>query len=99
MKKRDLIVSCPDCGSQLRIDRETGAVLAHGEGSAPKDLDEVQSRMEQRQKKKEDAFGAALQAEKGRKNELDALFKKASDAAAASKDEDPPENPLDERWR
>ena len=97
MSKKDLEIKCPDCGSRLRIDRETGAVIAHGAEEKPADLAEVKARMEGNTDRKRDAFGAALQAERGRKNELDALFKKASDKASTS--EEDPDNPLDDRWR
>jgi len=97
MSKKDLEIMCPDCGCRLRIDRESGKVIAHGGGEKPSDLAEVKARMEGNTQRKQDAFGAALKAEKGRKNELDALFKKASDKAATSEDE--PDNPLDDRWR
>ena len=98
MRKKDLEIHCPDCGSRLRIDPETGAVLAHGEDKAT-DLKEVQERIEVRESKRSDAFGAALDAERGRKKELDDLFKEAAEKAKDSDDEDAPDNPLDERWR
>ena len=100
MPKKDLEVKCPDCGSNLRLDRETGEVIAHGREERPKDLGEVAARLEQRQAAREDAFGAALEAEKGRAQELDDLFKKAADKAKkAPEDGDKPDNPLDDRWR
>jgi len=97
MSKKDLEIKCPDCGCRLRIDRETGAVIAHGPGEKPSDLLQVKAQMESNTARKRDAFGAALQAERGRKKELDDLFKKASDQAATH--EDKPDNPLDDRWR
>lgn len=98
MRKKDLEIHCPDCGSRLRIDRETGVILAHGEDKAS-DMEEVQARIEERENQRSDAFGAALDAERGRKKELDDLFKEASEKAKGSDDEDAPDNPLDERWR
>ncbi|MHC4379497.1 MAG: hypothetical protein ACYSU1_00200 [Planctomycetota bacterium] len=98
MRKKDLEIHCPDCGSRLRIDPETGAILAHGEDK-PTDLKEVQARIEAREGKRADAFGDALDAERGRGRELDDLFRKAAEKAKDSKDEDAPDNPLDERWR
>jgi|FLOH01.1.fsa_nt_gi hypothetical protein len=97
MSKKDLEIQCPDCGSRLRIDRETGAVIAHGVGAKPTDLAQVKAQMDGKKAHKRDAFGAAMEAERGRKNALDALFKKATDQAA-TKPEDP-ESPLDDRWR
>lgn len=98
MRKKDLEIHCPDCGSRLRIDPETGAILAHGAEKAT-DLEEVQSRIAAREGQRADAFGAALDAERGRKKELDDLFKEAAEKAKGSDDEEAPDNPLDERWR
>jgi len=81
----------------LRIDRETGAVIAHGVGVKPTDLVQVKTQMEGKKEQKRDAFGAAIEAERGRKSELDALFKKATDQAATQSED--PESPLDDRWR
>jgi len=98
MKKKDLELKCPDCGSHLRVDRETGQVIAHGPEERPTDLLDVVRGIEGRHQAKSDAFDAALDAEKGRKQELDDLFRKA---AEKSKDDDgdKPDNPLDDRWR
>jgi hypothetical protein len=98
MSKKDLEIKCPDCGSRLRIDRETGAIIAHGPEEKPSDLADVKAKMEGKTQAKRDAFGAALNAERGRKNALDALFKDASKKASKD-DEDKPDNPLDDRWR
>lgn len=98
MRKKDLEIHCPDCGSRLRIDRETGAILAHGEEKAS-DLGEIQARISAREDRQADAFGAALDAEKGRKKELDDLFKKAAEKTKDNDDGSNPDNPLDDRWR
>ncbi|MDP7062235.1 MAG: hypothetical protein QF489_04795 [Planctomycetota bacterium] len=98
MSKKDLEIKCPDCGSRLRIDRETGGIIAHGREDKAKDLADVKARMEGKTQAKRDAFGAALKAERGRKNELDSLFKDAAEKASKNEEEEP-DNPLDERWR
>lgn len=98
MRKKDLEIHCPDCGSRLRIDPETGAILAHGEDKAT-DLKDVQARIEERESKQSDVFGAALDAERGRGRELDDLFRKAAEKAKDSESDEAPDNPLDERWR
>jgi hypothetical protein len=97
LKKKDLEIRCPDCGSRLRIDRETGAVIAHGKDEKAADFADVQARMAAKKQRKVDAFGDALKAERGRKTELDDLFRKASEKASAN--EEDPDNPLDDRWR
>ena len=98
MRKKDLEIHCPDCGSRLRIDPESGEILAHGADKAV-DLDEVQARLVRREKGREDAFGAALDAERVRRKELDDLFRKAAEKTRKSGTDAPPDNPMDERWR
>ncbi len=100
MKKKDLELKCPDCGSRLRVDCETGEVIAHGQEEKPDDLLDVARRLEGRHEAKSNAFDDALSAEKSRKQDLDDLFKKASDKNRDSDDDDEKvDNPLDDRWR
>ena len=63
--KKDLYVRCPDCDVEMRIDRETGAIISHGKKDQSSGIN----------------FGDALAAEKKRKNELDDLFKEAFEKA------------------
>jgi GrpB-like predicted nucleotidyltransferase (UPF0157 family) len=79
--KKDLYVRCPDCDVEMRIDRETGAIISHGKKDQSSGIN----------------FGDALAAEKKRKNELDDLFKEASEKA-----QDKPDLPDDlnsDKWR
>jgi hypothetical protein len=55
--------------------------------------------MEAREKKSQEAFGAAMHAERDRKKELDDLFKKASDKTKGDPGEDRPDSSKDDRWR
>lgn len=111
------ILTCPCCGGELLYDPESGslAVLtppsdagaaAHAQGAedrspGPSSLEEVQERMAAREKSRKDAFGDALQAERGRKNELDDLFRKANEKIEDVGDDGDgkPANPLDDKWR
>lgn len=99
MPGKDLEIRCPDCGTRIRLDRETGVVIAHGPGEKPKDLSEAARRHEERQGDREGAFRAAMDAEKGRKAELDDLFKKAADKASKSDPKARPDGDNDDRWR
>ncbi|HIA38584.1 MAG TPA: hypothetical protein EYN86_03630 [Planctomycetes bacterium] len=73
--KKDLYVRCPDCDVEMRIDRETGAIISHG--------------------KKDQSSG--INAEKKRKNELDDLFKEASEKAQEKPDL--PDDLNNDKWR
>ena len=81
------------------VDSETGAVISHSQEPKPDDLLDVVRRLDGRQQAKADAFEAALDAEKGRENELDDLFKKAAEKNKDPEDGEKPDNPLDDRWR
>ncbi len=93
-----LRVPCPCCGRILVVDSATGEVLDHrapGEGVA--DLDEAARRHAERQAKKRDAFGAAMEAERRRKEELEERFRRA--AKRARDEGESGERPDEDRWR
>lgn len=99
MQAKDLEIRCPDCGTRIRIDAASGKVIAHGPGERPKDLGEAAQRHAEKKASRDDAFGNAMNAERGRKQQLEDLFRKAADKA---KDADPDEQPdrgNDDRWR
>lgn len=99
MPSKDLEIRCPDCGSRIRLDPATGAILGHGPGERPKDLGEAARRHEEKRGGRENAFRAAMDAERGRKAELDDLFRKAADKAAKADPEQRPERGNEDRWR
>ena len=99
MTGQDLEIRCPDCGSRIRLDPRTGAVIAHGPGERPQDLGEAARQHQERQGSKDEAFRAAMNAERERKKQLDELFRKAADKARQGGDETPPDRPQDDRWR
>jgi hypothetical protein len=99
MPARDLEIRCPECGVRIRVDAATGQVIAHGPGERPKDLDEAAARHQERKSGLGEAFGAALEAERGRKQELDDLFRRAAEKAAESDPEEGPEREDGDKWR
>lgn len=99
MRLKDLEIRCPECGVRIRVDAATGQVIAHGPGDRPKDLGEATRQHEQRKSGQADAFGAAMDAESRRKEELEDLFRKAADKAKAIDPEEPPERGNEDRWR
>ena len=99
MAGKDLELRCPDCGARLRVDARTGQVVAHSRDEKPQDLGEAARQSEAKGAAKEEAFRAAMQAERSRKQELEDLFRKAADKAKQDDGEKKPDRPLDDRWR
>lgn len=99
MRAKDLEIRCPDCGTRIRVEAETGKVIAHGPGERPKDLGEAARRHEEKKAGRDDAFGAAMGAERRRKEELEDLFRKAADKAKDADPEQEPDRGNDDRWR
>lgn len=99
MPRRDLEIRCPDCGTRIRLDPETGTVIAHGPGEKPSDFGEAAQRHAAKASGRDDAFRAAMDAEKDRKAQLEDLFKQASDKAAKSDPKEKPDRGNDDRWR
>ena len=92
-------VNCPDCGSQLTIDAETGAVLAHKKPKAPpaggKDLDSLFADMAAERSRADDVFEREKAALKDRERLLDEKFRQAWKRAEEEPDEGKPLRPFD----
>jgi hypothetical protein len=75
-----LLIQCPDCGSTLKVDGRTGAVLAH-EPPAHKDklasLEEAAKEIQRRRARAEDLFEATVEREKHKSEILEKTFKEA----------------------
>ena len=75
-----LFVQCPDCGSTLKVDVKTGAVLSH-EPAARKDklasLEEAAKEIQRRKARAEDLFAATVEREKHKSEILEKTFKEA----------------------
>jgi hypothetical protein len=99
MAGKDLEIRCPECGLRIRLDPRTGAVIAHSRDERPRDLGEAARQHEDRKSAKDEAFRSAMAAEKGRKQELDDLFRQAAEKAKQDDGEKRPDQPLDDRWR
>ena len=81
----------------MEADPRTGKVISHGKEKKLKDLADAASRVEKRKEEHQDAFSSGLEAEKRRGQELDDLFKKASEQV--DEDGDKPDNPMEDKWR
>ena len=81
-----VVVLCPDCGSTLKVDKETGAVLSH-EAAALKNklssLEEAARENVRRKERAEDLFAATVEREKNKASILDKTFKEALERAKA----------------
>jgi hypothetical protein len=75
-----LLIQCPDCGSTLKVDATTGAVLAH-EAPVRKDklasLEEAAKEIQRRKARAEDLFEATVEREKHKSEILEKTFKEA----------------------
>ena len=79
-----LLVLCPDCGSTLKVDPDTGAVLSHEPPASKNKLGsfEEASRENQRRKDRaEDLFAATVEREKHKSEILDKTFRQALEKA------------------
>ncbi len=81
-----LLVHCPDCGSTLKVEKETGAVLSH-ESAATKtklgSFEEAARENARRKERAEDLFAATVEREKNKSSILDKTFKEALERAKA----------------
>ncbi len=95
-------LECPCCGARLQVDPLRLEILGWEAppGGPPPDLEERLRAAAARGEEARDAFASALDAERRREEELDDLFQKARDRLRKRQGEDePPENPLDDKWR
>jgi hypothetical protein len=81
-----LLVHCPECGSALKVDAGTGAVLGH-EPAVNKDklasLEEAAREIQRRKARAEDLFEATVEREKHKSEILEKTFKQALEKARA----------------
>ncbi len=81
-----VLVHCPDCGSTLKVDPQTGAVLSH-ESAATKNklgsFEEAAKENARRKERAEDLFAATVEREKNKSSILDKTFKEALERAKA----------------
>jgi hypothetical protein len=79
-----LLVLCPDCGSTLKVDPDTGAVLSHEPASTKNKLSSFEEAAKENQRRKdraEDLFAATVEREKHKSEILDKTFRQALEKA------------------
>ena len=90
-----LDVTCPCCGSMLKVDPETGTVVWVDKKKEPaKDFDDLVSRVHSQKSLLDEKFARSVQQTKNQREILDKKFEEARKRAALNPDERPP-NPFD----
>jgi hypothetical protein len=81
-----VLVLCPDCGSTLKVDPDTGAVLSHESVTTKNKLGSLEEASRENQRRKdraEDLFAATVEREKNKAGILEKTFKEALERAKA----------------
>jgi hypothetical protein len=90
-----LDVTCPGCGSLLKVDPETGAVVWLDKKKEPaKDFDDLVSRVHSQKSLLDEKFARSVQQTRNQKEILDKKFEEAKKRADADPNKKPP-NPFD----
>ena len=79
-----LLVLCPDCGSTLKVELETGAVLSHEPAVSKTKLSSLEDAARENTRRKEraeDLFAATVEREKNKSAILDKTFREALEKA------------------
>ena len=89
MEKKEVQVDCPECGMRLLVDVRTGKILRSSRASEidetgktvvrEEDWDSARDRVQSRLSSAEDKFDSGLNREKNREQDLDDLFRRASE--------------------
>ncbi len=96
---RKLNLRCPDCGSELTVDAETGEVLFHKKPkSLPaegKDFDALLEGLKSERSRADEIFERERAALKDRDRLLEEKFREAMKRAEEEPDAGPPKRPFD----
>jgi hypothetical protein len=88
-------VECPCCGSLLKVDPETGAVVWADKKKAPvRDFDDLVNRVQTQRSLLDEKFARSVQQTRNQKDILEKKFEEARRRAAENPDERP-RNPFD----
>jgi hypothetical protein len=90
-----LDVTCPCCGSLLKVDPETGTVVWLDKKKEPaRDFDDLVSRVHSQKSLLDEKFARSVQQTRNQREILDKKFEEAKKRAALNPNERPP-NPFD----
>ncbi len=94
-----LTFTCPECGSDLTVDRATGTVLHHRparkERDAEKDFDALLAGLDESKARAEDVFAREVSAHEDRDRLMEEKFREAMRRAEEEPDDEPPLRPWD----
>ncbi len=94
-----LTVTCPECGSDLAVDRATGTVLHHQpakeESADEKDFDALFAGLDESKARAEDVFAREVSAYQDRDRLMEEKFREAMRRAEEEPDDEPPLRPWD----
>ncbi len=88
---KTLRVTCPDCGCDVEIDAQTGAVVAHRatEAAEKPDFDELLANLDKQKARTESLFEQEKKAHQDRERLLEEKFKAAKKRADEAPDDEP----------
>jgi hypothetical protein len=90
-----LDVTCPCCGSLLKVDPETGTVVWLDKKKEPaRDFDDLVNRVHSQKSLLDEKFARSVQQNRNQREILDKKFEEAKKRAALNPNERPP-NPFD----
>jgi hypothetical protein len=93
-----LEIQCPCCHSTLKVDADTGAVLAHKQPEKPpsiEDLAVAAANLKGEAAKREEVFQKSFTAEKNRESIMSKRFDELFKQAQADPDKRPPQRDID----
>lgn len=92
-----LNIRCPDCGSDLVVDKATGEVLFHKAAKQPvaggKDFDALFADLDASKERANEVFSREMEAYKDRDRLLEEKFKEAVEKAKDTPDDELPPRP------
>lgn len=94
-----LLVTCPDCGADIAIDRHTGAVVYHRsqvvKKTPEKDFDSLLAGIDDAKNRAQDVFQREVKALEDRDRLMEEKFREAMRRAEEDDDDTPPVRPWD----
>lgn len=92
-----LLVSCPECGCDLTVDKVTGQVLFHKPAPKPpaggQDFDRLLAGLDESKERAENVFRREVSALKDRDRLMEEKFREAMRRAGEEPDDEPPPRP------
>ncbi len=91
-------VTCPHCGSSLRIDTAAGVVVDHSPPATPREKTDFDTRLkelEDERKRASDRMAEAMRMEKSKERIMEDRFRKLMDEAKKSGDDSKPIKDID----